>query len=247
MPKVDFEELTDAASDEVSALEKQLPQKLKDLQMKLLSLSEKSLAEVEQAFAAAVNPAEPATNQTLVSLISYARAEAAACISILLKIERYVTLKIPAAEDGNNFGVAVQLEFNKMLAEKRTKVKELLDKLTQYHKERTGLWKEVAVKSSVENVSSKTEVTEDETKNSEATKTVKSSTESHSETKNVAATPVPDAIASLVALDTNWYFQLCYSIEIIRDAYLCSFDCINKNRNKLERPKGEGAGGMNMF
>lgn len=238
--------MDEAANRDVAALESALPEKLIELDNKVQVMFERSSVQLESTFGALLDPSKPATNDTLVEIISYARSEMAACVRNLSTVERYITLKIPAAEDGNNFGVAVQLEFNKMISERRNKIKELFDKLADYHKERAALWKEVAVKSQTEMADSQTKLSEDETK-AETTNTVKLTTKAHSETKKTIPTPLPDGVASIVALDANWYFHLAFCLESVRDAYLACFDCIDKNRAKLERPKGEGAGGMSMF
>ncbi|KAJ8608515.1 hypothetical protein CTAYLR_005727 [Chrysophaeum taylorii] len=242
-----FEQLVSAAANDIIQLEEQLPRIISEIDARLQSVSVQSLHEVEKAFAAALNATTPTTNEELGQLLSYTRNEAAKCVMDLRKIERWIVLNIPKVEDGNNFGVAVQMEINKMVVERRTKVKELFDKLADYHKDRGALLKEMACKTLADNIKSTTKLVDDETKNGEESKATKTSTKTHSEQKETTPMVIPDQVASVVALDVGWYFHLVFTLETVRDAYVACVDCITKNRAKLERPKGDGAGGMNMF
>ena len=59
----------------------------------------------------------PRSTPSSASSRPYARGEAAACVLDLRKIERFITLHVPKVEDGNNFGVAIQLEVAKLVKE----------------------------------------------------------------------------------------------------------------------------------
>merc|ERR1712078_406143 len=121
------------------------------------------------------------TNAELCELQTYARGEAAACVLDLRKIERFITLHVPKVEDGNNFGVAIQLEVAKLVKETGKECKSLLDALPAYHKDRAALLEKVFPKTTTET--------------SEAT--------SSSTTKTSSATPLPDAVAAVAQLDVQ--------------------------------------------
>ena len=173
--------------------------------------------------------------------------EAAACILNLRKIERFIVLHVPKVEDGNNFGVAIQMEVNKMVGEQGKTLKGLVDALPNYYKERAGAWKEVAAKTSTETTKSKSEGEDSETKDGAASKTAKSGASSSSKTTTSSSPPNADAVAHLVALDVHWYFALCFTLESVRDAYIACGDCLEKNKQKLAMPRGEGGNAMSMF
>ena len=77
-------------------------------QARVGTLQATSLAAAEIKYTKGATTSE--TNAELCELQTYARGEAAACVLDLRKIERFITLHVPKVEDGNNFGVAIQLE-----------------------------------------------------------------------------------------------------------------------------------------
>ena len=156
-------------------------------------------------------------------------------------------LHVPKVEDGNNFGVAIQMEVNKMVGEQGKTLKGLVDALPNYYKERAGAWKEIAAKTSTETTKSKSEGEDSETKDGAASKTAKSGASSSSKTTTSSSPPNADAVAHLVALDVHWYFALCFTLESVRDAYIACGDCLEKNKQKLAMPRGEGGNAMSMF
>ena len=188
-----------------------------------------------------------AANATVTEALSYVRSEAAACVMNLRKVERFIVLHVPKVEDGNNFGVAIQMEVMKMVTEQGKTCKGLMDKLPDYHKERSAAMKEVAPKTSTDVTEAKTSSDDDETKGGEATKTSKSGTSKNSTTKTTSSPALPDALAHVVAIDVHWYFSLLFLLEVVRDSYIAVGDCLEKNKLKLTQPKGEGGNAMSMF
>eukprot|EP00632_Arachnochrysis_sp_CCMP2950_P008779 CAMPEP_0185703860 /NCGR_PEP_ID=MMETSP1164-20130828/15600_1 /TAXON_ID=1104430 /ORGANISM="Chrysoreinhardia sp, Strain CCMP2950" /LENGTH=242 /DNA_ID=CAMNT_0028371177 /DNA_START=19 /DNA_END=747 /DNA_ORIENTATION=- len=232
-----------ASADEMGALEESLPDKILDIDVKLGTAI--SLSEAETRFTQKLDPTKPTPNETVAGSLSTARAEAAACVLNLRKIERFIQLHVPTVEDGGNFGVAVQLEILKGVVERRTKVKELFDGVAAYHKDRAALWKDVAPKTSTDHVEATTKET---TADDDKTTTTKATTKTTDEKKRVATDALPDALAAIAALDVSWYFHAFYVLEVVRDAYIVCGDAVAKNRAKLERPKGDsGSNSMTMF
>ena len=89
----------------------------------------KGLDEVERTFAKLVVATKPVSNAELAKLCTIARAEAMKCVNDLRAVERFITLHIPKVEDGNNFGVAIQLEMLKNVAERGKTLKSAIDAL----------------------------------------------------------------------------------------------------------------------
>ena len=136
-----FDRLKDVAAQEVERLEAALPDTIMGIDGRVSALSERSLADVEASYRGSITAGNPAVNAELAELLTYVRSEAAACVLNLRKIERFIVLHVPKVEDGNNFGVAIQMETNKMVQVQGLAVKALLDKLPDYHKDRAAAWK----------------------------------------------------------------------------------------------------------
>mmetsp|Transcript_10636 Transcript_10636/g.14721 ORF Transcript_10636/g.14721 Transcript_10636/m.14721 type:complete len:244 (+) Transcript_10636:114-845(+) len=242
-----FSQLTEASASEIEALESSLPNKIMEIDQKLASLGSSSLGDIEKKFSTEIKNGPEVKNGVVANLLNSARQEAATAILNMSKFERFIILNIPAAEDGNNFGVSVQLEARKMVTERRAKVKELFDKCADYHKERATLLKEIVMKKSIETSENKTQQTDNEQKESEITNSTKTSTKSSTETKTSAPSPLPDALAAVVALDVHWYFHLYFTLEFVRDSYILCGDGIIKNKSRIAKPKGDGSSHMSMF
>merc|ERR1711924_222225 len=181
-----------------------------------------SLADAEIKYKKGATTSE--TNAELCELQTYARGEAAACVLDLRKIERFITLHVPKVEDGNNFGVAIQLEVAKLVKETGKECKGLLDALPSYHKDRAALLEKVVARTTTETSESKSSSTDEE----DAKTTAKSGKSSSSTTKTSSAKPLPDAVAAVAQLDVQHRFALIFLLEVVRDAYIAVGDCLAK-------------------
>jgi hypothetical protein len=79
-------------------------------------------------------------------------------------------------------------------------------------------------------------------------KTSSTSTKKTETTKSSTATPVdvlPDYLSYLVSLDVKWYLYLKDSLRQAADSCLMVKDMVEKNREKIEHPKGGADGGPN--
>ena len=226
---------------EVEALEASLGDKVMALDGRVGALQATSLADAEKTYAKGATKAE--VNAELCELQTYARGEAAACVLDLRKIERFITLHVPKVEDGNNFGVAIQLEVAKLVKETGKECKGLLDALPAYHKDRAALLEKVVARTTTET----SEATSSSTDKEDAKSTAKSGKSSSSTTKTSSAKPLPDAVAAVAQLDVQHRFALIFLLEVVRDAYIAVGDCLEKNKGKLVAPRGEGGNAMSMF
>lgn len=66
------------------------------------------------------------------------------------------------------------------------------------------------------------------------------------ETKVVAARALPDFVSHLVTVDVVWHMRLTAILERLCTLNLAVADFLDKNDEKIQRPKGTG-GGMSMF
>jgi hypothetical protein len=58
---------------------------------------------------------------------------------------------------------------------------------------------------------------------------------------------VDDWIAYVVAVDVKWYFNLLRTLEGVRDQYAVTYDIIEKNKDKILLPRGNGDRGYSSM
>ena len=71
-------------------------------------------------------------NDVLVKALAASQEAIDQTVNSCLLMERYILLTIPKMEDGNNFGVTVQLAALKQLKDDREKLEKSLDELSKY-------------------------------------------------------------------------------------------------------------------
>lgn len=210
-----------------------------------------SLAELEQEFLKATSADSPGQNATVVAALTDVREELSQCVQVLRKISRWITLLVPAIEDGNNFGVGVQGEVLKVVLERSNHLNGLFAALPGYYKDRAAAWKELgSAKGSQSATTSNKEETGPDDDGKQKTKTTV--TIENKTTAGQAAANHPDGLSHVVALDVQTYFHLYHTLLIVRDSYVVVGDTIEKNLSKIEAPKGQGGcgrggGGMSMY
>merc|ERR1719235_2347286 len=121
---------------------------------------EADLAAVEKKFTELITGAIAAgaapENKSIQTAITSVRNEIASAVAALQKVELLISLSTPKIEDGGNFGVSVQAEVKKNLAEYRTALKATMSAYTEYYKARA----DVADKCTVKSVTTKATKTE---------------------------------------------------------------------------------------
>ena len=229
-----------------------------------------SLSQVQDVFMArltteALDAAAP--NDILVDLVRMMQDELGWGITQLWYIERWISLQVPAQEDGNNFGVEVQSHALKIVQERSDLLSGFLSELCTMFWQRGNLFDKITRKvhqktstntqstssnanetSSSEKSSSKKKEAGDDNEESESsagtsqTSKKTDSTEKSSnvvETKEVIPRNIPDYVHYLVAAEVKWWASLRDAIRQVQDSYLVVCDTIDKNRKKIAAPKGE--------
>lgn len=168
-------------------------------------------------------------------------------------LERFVGLHIPQMEDGNNFGVGVQMTFAKLLKEEREKMDKSLSETSKYYCSRADTidkFSHLPKTSTTETkTTSKSNATGgkdgDEKKDSSS-----SSTEDKICTNNKGKVNI-HRVKALAALDAQMYVDLVNALHSMLDGYVIILDNLQKNWDKLESPRGKeyggyGSGGSSM-
>merc|ERR1719263_333365 len=151
-------------------------------------------------------------------------------------METFLRLHIPKMEDGNNFGVTVQLALLKEISDLQQANAKSLDDLSGYAGARAEALEKMKLPSIGVTATKSTSVAttdgKKEGKISESTEEKKSS----SDDTGPAASARKSA---LVAIDTLYYSksQRCF------ESFMTTLDFLDKNKEKLEKPKGGGSGG----
>lgn len=239
--------LTDIAIREGQAAISTVPSTVSQLQkLNDSSFTYTSLKSIESDFAASVKQSNrTATENTrMTALLSTVRDEVTQAINVLLALKRWVRVQVPKIEDGNNFGVSVQLDTVKVIDELMAPITRSLDDLPSYFEKRALAWDKISHKSSKETKTSRS--TSNETGSKEGA-TSKTSNSESSEEKLSESSYAPDITLHIVALDLKWYVSLHHTVLATRDALMIAADMVDKNMEKLLRPKGTNTHGGGMY
>lgn len=166
-------------------------------------------------------------------------------IDHIMLLERFISLHVPAMEDGNNFGVSVQMVVAKSLKEIRESWTEKLKLIPAYYSSRAeGVEKLGLLKSTQSETKTETTTSSTGGKDGDEKKTSSVVTKEEKTTAN----PKKDyhRYKYIVAVDMNCYIDLRATLVNIIDGYLTILDNMDKNKEKLTAPKGSTGGGSNM-
>merc|ERR1712071_581018 len=169
-------------------------------------------------------------------------------VTNIRSIEKYISINFPAIEDGNNFGVSVQLTILKMLKESRESLVSEIKKLgVTYYETRANVVDKVGLKN-------KSVSTTSATSKSDTTSSIegeKSGSKSSSSTNTEEKESGPSALDSyrmyhLLAVEVQAYFDARNAMSLTIDNYCSVLDNVEKNYEKLSAPKGTSGGHSHM-
>ncbi|CAM9903251.1 unnamed protein product [Scytosiphon promiscuus] len=183
-------------------------------------------------------------NEAMSALLSAVRDEVAQALNGLLALKRWIRVQVPKIEDGNNFGVSVQLDVAKGIDELTSPVASSLGELPGYFESRATAWDKIRKKTSTESKTSTSASKDTGGKDGDSSKTSESSSK---EEKTSESTSSPDSSNHLIALDIKWFVSLHHILLKARDSLVCAADMIEKNMEKLVRPKGTNTQGGGMY
>jgi hypothetical protein len=151
-------------------------------------------------------------------------------------LENFLNLHIPKMEDGNNFGVTVQLTALKQVTDLQEAVTKQVDALAGYASARADALEKLKFPSSSKSVSKSTSVSITDGKKEEK---ITETTDEKSDESSGGI--VKDSrIAAVVACDTLYYSKAQRALQSVMSLYIASLDFMSKNMDKLEKPKGSG-------
>lgn len=170
-------------------------------------------------------------NPVVISALSASTDAVSQALDDLGILEDYITLHIPQMEDGNNFGVTVQLSALKELKDSSEALNKLLDEMSKYYSSRADAMDKLQLPNETVSQSTKEENDGKEAK----TTTTK-------ETKSSSGTAEFHRTQAVYAVDTLYYSTAKKAFRAVKSTYVANVDFLLKNQDKLEAPKGESGG-----
>jgi len=166
-------------------------------------------------------------------------------ISSSLTMERYILLTIPKMEDGNNFGVTVQLAALKHMKDDREKLDKVLEDLTKYQETRANAMEKCKLPST-----NKSKTTSQSTGNAKVKggekEGVTSSSDTKTEEKTVeSANQLAEAAfrqQAVWSVDALYYSKAKGAFMSALTSFMTAVDFMEKNKEKISAPKGESGG-----
>jgi hypothetical protein len=193
--------------------------------------------------------AEPdASNTSLLTAMNVYMDTLSTTISNIQTMERFLSLHIPKMEDGNNFGVTVQMTVAKAMKESREILVKKLEGLPTYHSSRADAVEKMGLsKTTCSNTKTTSKV---EAKGGKDGDENKESVSSVMEEKTVGSSNDDKRLMlrlnHVVSIDVACYSSMRMGLVEAMDLYLMILDNVEKNMEKLESPKGNGGGNGHM-
>merc|ERR1711862_728241 len=187
-----------------------------------------------------------AINASLIQATQSFKDVISQCMDDIQTLERFISLHVPQMEDGNNFGVTVQLTISKFLDETRENLGKQLEKIPSYYCNRAEAVEKLDLPKST--VFETKTVTKSQTTGGKDGNEDKSSETSVKEERTSSSrrnATIDYRRKHLISLDVQFYRSLRCGLIDCYDSYLTILDNMEKNKEKLLEPKGRN-GGANL-
>lgn len=212
----------------------------------LFPISESSKA--EEAFQKELSSDLRGANSSVAKTIPVLRDTLLQGISNIQAIERWISLNIPIMEDGNNFGVSIQMTINESMKKKRECWTKKLDDIPSYYSARADAIDKLGLPKTTKS-ETKTETKSDSTGGKDGDES-KTSTTVVKEEKNDEGFLQSNyfRLKHLVSIDVQFYVSARMTMIDFLNDYIIILDAVEKNKEKLTAPKGSnerGYGGWN--
>uniref|UniRef100_A0A7R9WNP6 Proteasome activator PA28 C-terminal domain-containing protein n=1 Tax=Craspedostauros australis TaxID=1486917 RepID=A0A7R9WNP6_9STRA len=176
-----------------------------------------------------------ATNPKMTACVSSTLDVMDAVGKDLQLIETFLNMHIPKMEDGNNFGVTVQLALLKQISDTQEALGKNIESLSGYAASRADVLDKLSLPSSssttTKSSSSTTTDGKKEDKSSE-------STEEKQTAGNPSSVSHTARLGALVTVDSLYYSKAQRAALSAIASYMAVLDFLEKNQEKLKQPKG---------
>ena len=151
-------------------------------------------------------------------------------------LETFVHLHIPQMEDGGNFGVSIQLALVKQISDLQEATKKSIEDLAGYAGARADAIDKLKLPSASSSITKSTSTSTTDGKKEDKTS---ESTEEKTTTNDGPGTSGYDSrVAALVAVDMLYYAKAKRAYQSTMTLYVATLDFLDKNKEKLTKPKG---------
>lgn len=239
-------ELQKVSVKEVEAIIKNIETVLKEMTTSYnTNFSVSKLSDVQTSYGS--SPENIKENKSLITSLVTTRDVINMCVEHINQIRTFILLHVPKMEDGNNFGVTVQLQILKEINDTKDKWLAYLEKLPTYYSTRADAIDKISSLYTKESITKTTTTTESESKGGKDGDENKTSTNNVTESKSVLPPSQESAseyhrIQHIYALDVQEYFFLKNAFSSVKNDYIMIIDSIIKNKDKLTEPKGSDGG-----
>lgn len=168
---------------------------------------------------------------------------------MLAVLEHYVRINIPKMEDGNNFGVTVQLAALKQVNDAQDKLAKAIDDVVKYASARADAIEKCKLPTesqtkTTSNSTSDSKTEGDEPKNS---KEAKSSTETKSTNTTTNFCESDMRKNAVIFVDLQYYSKLKNLYRLAMTEYISALDFLEKNSQKIDQPRGSRDGSGSAY
>ena len=156
-------------------------------------------------------------------------------------LELYIKLTIPKMEDGNNFGVTVQLAALKEMDTLKETLEKATEDLSKYSAARADVLEKCKMPTSVVVLTDSQSKSDSETTGGEKPGKTSTTTSSSDEKKTKTATEIPEKVFRERAVgecDALYYAKAKAAFVKTSTGYAAIMDFCSKNTEKLDKPKG---------
>jgi len=180
-------------------------------------------------------------NPTLLLSLNLVRTALHQEISCLNSLETYIHLLMPQMEDGNNFGVTVQMTVLKVMEEVKEKLEKKLEEIPSYFSKRADAVDKLGLACATTS-ETKTESSSNSTGGKDGDESKTSTTTTKEDKTSGNKTMEFHRIQHVYAIDIQTYSVLKSSLAFCISSFLVILDNIEKNKEKIEQPKGSSGG-----
>lgn len=180
------------------------------------------------------------TNEKVSKAVSTTLDAIASVAQDVRTVESFLHLHIPKMEDGNNFGVTVQLSLLKQLSDLQEVITAKIDDLSGYASARADALEKLKLPSTSKSVTKSTSTSttdgKEEKKTSESTE--EKETAGGTDGGVAEQLSLQSRKVALAAVDTLYYSKAERAFQSVLINYMAALDFMDKNKEKLEKPKG---------